>query len=85
MANYDDYRRDEERFAQELDDLAKIRESMEWERRLKQLVDRLGKTRKTVLAYRARLIRNAMQLRPDLSEAQASAWVDSIIGLEPAN
>ena len=85
MADYEDYRKDEEGFARELDDLVKIREAAEWERRLRELVARLGKTRKTVLSYRSRLVRNALQLRPDLSEAQASAWVDSVIGLEPAN
>ena len=84
MADYKDYRSDEEGFARELDDLAKAPRSCgigataegpggsSWEDEDRPF-------------YRSRLIRNALQLRPDLSEAQASAWVDSVIGLEPAN
>jgi hypothetical protein len=85
MADYDDYLKDEERWARELDDLGRIREAAEWERRLRELVASTGKARKTILHYRARLVRNAVKLRPDMSEADASAWVDSVIGLEPAN
>jgi hypothetical protein len=48
-------------------------------------VARTGKTKKTILHYRARLIRNAVKLRPDMSEVEASTWVDAVIGLEPAN
>jgi hypothetical protein len=85
MSDYDDYRNDEERWARELDDLGRIREAAEWERRLRELVARTGKTKKTILHYRARLIRNAVKLRPDMSEVEASTWVDAVIGLEPAN
>jgi hypothetical protein len=48
-------------------------------------VARTGKTKKTILHYRSRLIRNAVKLRPDMSEVEASTWVDAVIGLEPAN
>ncbi len=85
MSDYDERLKDEERFAHDMDDLARIREAAEWERRLRQLVTSLGKTKKTVLHYRSRLIRNAITLKPDMSEAAATAWVDSVIGLEPPN
>jgi hypothetical protein len=85
MSDYDDYLKDQEQWAKDLDELAKIREAAEWERRLKALMARTGRSRKTVLSTRSRLIQNAMKLRPDLSESQATAWVDSVVGLDPAN
>ncbi len=85
MSEYDDYRDEEERHHRELEDLAKIREADEWFRRLRELVGRTGKSRKYVVKYRHRLIQNAMTLRPDMSEVEAAAWVDGVIGLEPTN
>lgn len=85
MSDGDTYGSDEERFLEELDVLAKLLEATEWERRLRELSVRLGKPKDIVLRYRSRLVQNALRLRPDLSEAQACVWVDSIIGLQPAN
>ncbi len=85
MSDYDDDLKDEEQWARDLDDLPMIREAAEWERRLRALVSRTGKNREIVLSYRLRLVRKAVKFRPDMPEAQASAWVDRVIGLEPAH
>ena len=85
MSDYDDYRQDEEDFFRELDDLAKARQTVELERRLREFAAKVGKSRNQILRYRGRIIQATMTLRPDWSEGDATAWVDGVIGLEPPN
>lgn len=83
MADYDERLKDEERFAQELEILAKIAEANEWERRLKAFISRIDKSkRKSVLKSRDRLIKNLRLLRPRLTEAEAAASIDAAIGID---
>ena len=85
MSDYDDYRQDEEDFFRELDDLAKARQAVQLERRLREFAAKVGKSTKQLLRYRGRIIQAAMTLRPDWSEGDATACVDGVIGLEPPN
>jgi hypothetical protein len=85
MSDYDDYRKDEARFFDDLDELAQNSAAVEWERRLREMAVRLDQPRTFLLRQRTRLIRQTMALRPDMSEAAAATWVDSVIGLDPSN
>jgi len=85
MSDYDDYRKDEELFLQNLDDLAAARNEAEWKRRLTDLAKRLDKPQAELLRVRRRIIRQARELRPDFSESDAATWVDGVIGLDPRN
>lgn len=81
MANQDDDKRNYD----ELLKLATIRERSERERRVKALMGRIGKSREYVKDHRLRLIQDAMTLRQDWSEAEATQWVDGVLGIEPIN
>jgi len=85
MSDYDDYRKDEELFLQNLDDLAVTRNETEWKRRLTELAKRLDKPERELLRVRRRIIKQAMALRPSFSKTDAATWVDGVIGLDPRN
>ncbi len=85
MGGYDDYRKDEERFLTELDELAEAGAAAEWERRLAERSSKTGKSKRIILSARRRAIKNAMSLRPDFTEVQATAWVDRTLGLKDSD
>ena len=77
-AAFSDQRADDERIAQDLEDLARFRQVDAWERRVRQLSAFLG-SREARQIHRRRLIRNAMLLKPACTEAVAAQWVDGLI------
>ena len=90
-SDYEQRVREEAQFARDMEDLAKIHEAKEWERRLQLLIDRINETpgrfvnRRSVAKWRGRLIKDMMTLFPNLTEAEAASKVDAAIGLEPPN
>jgi hypothetical protein len=79
VSAYDDGRADDERVAQDLEDLARFRQVEAWERRVRQLRARIMASRQARLFHRRRLIRHAMLLKPACTEAVAAQWVDGLI------
>ena len=60
------------------------READAWERRLRELVAHAGKPKQVVLKYRERIIKDAITLF-GMSEGDATAWVDGVLGLESSD
>ena len=79
-----DYTHDQDRFFDDLLDLARIREAAERDRRLNALVEQSGKTRAFILRLRADIIRYAVE-HNRMQVAEAEAVVDGLLGLEPSN
>ena len=78
-AHDDELLADDERVAQDLEDLARFRQADAWERRVRALSGRARESRERLLFHRRRLIRNAMLLKPAYTPAFAAAWVDGLI------
>ena len=81
MSDYDDYLKEEDRFFRGLEALPEIRDADEWERRIRDLVARLGVPRSVVLKNRAQCIKSFRLDVPGMSEEDVTATVDELIGL----
>ena len=70
---------------QRLLELARIRQRDEQRRRATALLHESSASREYLWEQRARLIGDALIARPDWSEADAIAWVDSVFTGKPAD
>jgi hypothetical protein len=65
--------------------LARIRQRDEQRRRAAALLHESGASREYLWEQRPRLIGDALIARPDWSEADAIAWMDSVFTAKPAD
>ena len=81
MSDYEDFFKETEQFLDNLKGLPEIREADAWERRLQELVVRVGKPRSVVLQFRDRGIKIVMRYR-GVSLEKATAMMDEAFGLK---
>ena len=79
-----DYKTDQDRFLDNLVDLATFREAAERERRLKALMKQNGRSRQQLMAFREQLVRHCVENR-GMTEAKAIETADVVLYWEPSN